>query len=196
MGPLIPQQIIDPAWNNLIGFLVGMCFGLILEASGFSSSRKITGVFYGYDFTVMKVFMTAVAVAMVGLLYFNYFGWIDLSLVYVNPLFLNATIVGGFIMGIGFLMGGFCPGTSFAGAAIGKIDAIVFSLGMFLGILLFSEAFPLVETLYNAGDYGGLTITEVLGISPGLFAFFFVCAMLMLFGILYYFRDKFRKIEI
>ncbi len=196
MGPLIPQQIIDPAWNNLIGILVGMCFGFILEASGFSSSRKITGVFYGYDFTVLKVFMTAVAVAMVGLLYFNYFGWIDLSLVYVNPLFLNATIVGGFIMGIGFLMGGFCPGTSFAGAAIGKIDAMVFSLGMFLGILLFSEAYPLVETLYNAGDYGGLTITEWLGISPGLFAFLFVSAMLMLYGILYYFRDKFRKIEI
>ena len=47
MGPLIPQYIIDPAWNNLIGIIVGILFGLILESSGFSSSRIIVGVFYG-----------------------------------------------------------------------------------------------------------------------------------------------------
>ncbi|MHC1706540.1 MAG: YeeE/YedE thiosulfate transporter family protein [Bacteroidales bacterium] len=195
MGPLIPT-IIDPAWNNLIGIIVGILFGLILEASGFSSSRVIVGVFYGYDFTVLKVFMTAVAVAMVGLLYFSHLNWIDLSMIFINPLFLNATIVGGIIMGIGFLMGGFCPGTSFAGAAIGKIDAIFFSVGMAIGIFIFSEAFPLFENLYNANGYGGLLITEFLGISAGWFAFIFVSAMLMLYGILYYFRDKFRKIDL
>jgi hypothetical protein len=195
MGPLIPQHIIDPAWNNLIGIIVGIFFGMILESSGFSSSRVIIGVFYGYDFTVLKVFMTACAVAMVGLLYFSYLHWIDLSMIFVNPLFLNATLVGGFIMGIGFLMGGFCPGTSFAGAAIGKIDAVFFSLGMGIGILIFSEAFPLLKSLYMANDFGSLMITEVLGISAGWFAFLFVAMMLMLYGILYFFRDKFRKVD-
>ncbi len=168
---------------------------MILESSGFSSSRVIAGVFYGYDFTVLKVFMTAVAVAMVGLIYFEAFGWIDISMIFINPLYVNATIVGGFIMGIGFLMGGFCPGTSFAGIAIGKIDAIFYSVGMFLGIFLFSEMFPLFKNLYQANYLGGLKITDFLGISAGWFAFLFVSAMLMLYGILYYFRDKFRKIE-
>ncbi len=43
----------------IIAILIGIAFGFILEASGFSSSRKLAGVFYGYDFAVLKVFFTA-----------------------------------------------------------------------------------------------------------------------------------------
>lgn len=196
MGPLFPQQLIDPAWSNVFAIIIGIFFGMILESSGFSSSRKIVGVFYGYDMTVLKVFMTAVGVAMVGLLYFHYFGWLDLTMIYINPLYLYATLVGGVIMGIGFLMGGYCPGTSFAGAAIGKIDAIVFSLGMFLGIILFSEAYPLFANLYTSHYYGALKLDDVLGISSGWIAFLFVLIMISLYGVLYIFRDKLPKVEL
>ncbi|HML85308.1 MAG TPA: YeeE/YedE thiosulfate transporter family protein [Bacteroidales bacterium] len=129
MGPLVTQGIIDPAWNNLIALLVGMAFGFVLESSGFSSSRKLAGVFYGYDFVVLKVFFTAAITAALGLLIMSSIGMIDLSKIFINPTFLGPGIVGGIIMGFGFIMGGYCPGTSFCGAAIGKIDAIVFTLG-------------------------------------------------------------------
>ena len=59
MGPLIPNGIIPEEWNSIIAILIGIAFGFILEASGFSSSRKLAGVFYGYDFAVLKVFFTA-----------------------------------------------------------------------------------------------------------------------------------------
>ena len=126
MGPLIANGYIDPAWNNVIALLVGIAFGYILEASGFSSSRKLAGVFYGYDFVVLRVFMTAVMVTMIGLVYFSYMGWIDLSEIFILPTFLPSVIVGGIIMGLGFVMGGYCPGTSFTGVAIGKLDAVFF----------------------------------------------------------------------
>ena len=142
IGPLIPQGTIGSEWSNVSGLILGMGFGYVLESSGFSSSRKLAGVFYGYDFVVLKVFFTAAITAMVGLLYFSYLGWVDFSMIYINPTFVTSAIVGGVIMGLGFIMGGFCPGTSFCGAAIGKIDAMIFSLGMFVGIFLFSEAFP------------------------------------------------------
>lgn len=196
MGPLIPQGIIDPAWNNVIALLIGLAFGYILENSGFSSSRKIVGVFYGYDFTVIRVFMTACAVAMIGLLYFNYMGWMDLSLVFVNPLFFWATLIGSIIMGLGFVLGGYCPGTSIAGAGIGKIDGIVFTGGMFIGILIFSEAFPWAKGLYEAKALGAMKINDFFGISQAWFAFIFVMSMLLTFLVIYLIRPRMRKVEL
>lgn len=168
-GPLITQGLIDPAWNNVFALLIGMAFGFVLEASGFSSSRKLAGVFYGYDFVVLKVFFTAATTAAIGIYILGYLGLIDLSLIYINPTYLQSAIVGGVIMGLGFIMGGYCPGTSFCGAVIGKIDAMVFTGGMFLGILLFSEAFPLYEKMFTSGNLGGVTVYESLGMKPGLF---------------------------
>lgn len=169
MGPLVTQGIIDPAWNNLIALLVGMAFGFILESSGFSSSRKLAGVFYGYDFVVLKVFFTAAITAALGLLLMSSIGMIDLSKIFINPTFLGPGIVGGIIMGFGFIMGGYCPGTSFCGAAIGKIDAIIFTLGMFIGILIFSELFPLYSDFFTSGAMGDALVTDILGIPAGLF---------------------------
>ena len=93
MGPLIPNGIISSGWDFIIAILLGVAFGFILEASGFSSSRNITGVFYGYNFVVLRVFFTAVIVAMVGLLYFDYFGWIDLAKIFILPTYLTPMIV-------------------------------------------------------------------------------------------------------
>ena len=138
MGPLIPLGQIANGWDFIIALLIGIAFGFILEASGFSSSRNITGVFYGYNFVVLRVFFTAVIVAMIGLEYFDYMGWIDLNMIYIVPTYLTPMIVGSIIMGIGFIVGGFCPGTSYTAIAIGKLDAIVFTLGLFLGIFIFS----------------------------------------------------------
>jgi len=165
MGPLIPQGIITGQWDFVIALLIGLLFGFILEASGFSSSRNIAGVFYGYNFVVLRVFFTALVVAMVGLLYFDYFGWIDLDLVYVLPTYLPSMIFGGVLMGFGFVIGGFCPGTSFTAIAIGKLDGIVFILGFFIGIAIFMFGFPLYEEFYTAGSLGNITIGELLGIS-------------------------------
>jgi uncharacterized protein len=196
MGPLIPMGIIDPAWNNVIAVIIGFGFGFILERSGFSNARKIVGVFYGYDFTVLRVFMTAVGVAMVGLLYFSYLGWIDLSMLFINPMFFWSVLIGSVIMGVGFLFGGYCPGTSLTGAAIGKKDALMYTAGMYIGILLFSEAFPLYAKIYTLGAKGPLLITEWLGIKANLFAFIFIIAMLSVFVFIYLIRNKMRKVEL
>jgi uncharacterized protein len=183
MGPLIPLGIIPEQWNNVIAVLIGMAFGFIMEGSGFSSSRKIVGLFYGYDFTVLKVFFTATVTAAIGILYFNYLGWIDVSLLHIHPTYVSGAIVGGIIMGVGFVTGGFCPGTSFCGVAIGKIDAIVYTLGLMAGIFVFSEAFSVFEPLYNGNYMGEITITEFFGLSPYLFVFFFTMAAIAIFAV-------------
>ena len=181
MGPLIPNGFIEEGWAYVIALILGFFFGMVLEASGFSTSRKLVGSFYGYDFTVVRVFFTATVTALVGILYLNYLGWMDMSKLYVAPTYLYPIITGGVIMGLGFVLGGFCPGTSMCAAAIGKIDAIVFVLGSFAGIFLFSELFPYLEKFYYSSNIGRLKIYETLGISPGLFAFLFTIVAIVSF---------------
>ncbi|MEJ5301922.1 MAG: YeeE/YedE thiosulfate transporter family protein [Bacteroidales bacterium] len=195
MGPLITNGIIDPGWNNYIALLLGMAFGFVLESAGFSSSRKLAGVFYGYDFVVLKVFFTAAVVSVIGIYLMGHLGWLDISKLYIQPAYVQSTIVGGVIMGIGFLMGGFCPGTSFTGVAIGKIDAMVFSVGMFIGVLIFGELYPLFENLYNAGNLGYITITEYFGIQPGIFILGLTVVALVAFYVTAIIQQKVKKVD-
>lgn len=193
MGPLIPNGYITGDWNFVIAILIGIAFGFILEASGFSSSRNLAGVFYGYNFVVLRVFFTAVIVAMVGLLYFDYFGWLDLSKIFILPTFLAPMLVGGVIMGLGFIIGGFCPGTSFTAIAIGKLDGLVFTIGLYIGIYAFTESFPLFSDFYNSGSLGNVTLMDITGISAPWIAFAFTAIALAAFWVSMFIEKRVRK---
>ena len=118
MGPISFYNSIPEWLSLLIAFLIGTGFGFALEQAGFSSSRKLAGMFYGYDTTVLKVFFTAAIVALIGSQLLSYFGLLDLTKVFVNEYYVKASIVGGVIMGAGFIMGGYCPGTGLCAMAI------------------------------------------------------------------------------
>lgn len=195
MGPLIPNDIVDPGWSYLIALIVGFFFGFVLESSGFSTSRKIVGMFYGYDFTVLRVFFTATITTMLGLLYFNYMGWIDLSMIYFPPTYVTSAIVGGIIMGLGFVIGGFCPGTSMVAVAVGKLDGLVFSIGIFIGIFIFGEIYPFVQDLYNANPLGYVRIPDTLGISTGVFVVGFIIIAIIAFNLANFVKTKVKSIE-
>ena len=195
MGPLVVNEIISQNTNLLLAFFIGIAFGFVLEQGGFSSSRKLAGVFYGYDTVVLKVFFTGAVTAMLGLLFMSLFGWIDLNLVYVNETFLQSAVLGGIIMGAGFIMGGYCPGTSFCGAAIGKIDALLFIVGLFIGVFIFAEGYPLWERLYKAGFMGSPRISEYFGLTEGLVALLVIVAAVLMFWGAEWAEKKFPRDE-
>jgi hypothetical protein len=181
MGPISTLYQL-PEWIDLVfALFIGIGFGFALEQAGFSSSRKLAGMFYGYDTTVLKVFFTAVVVALTGAQLLSYFGLLDLSLVYVNEYYVNAAIIGGIIMGAGFIMGGFCPGTGVCAASIGKIDAIIYLVGGLTGAFLFAETWPWISELAGRNYKGAVKINEVLGLSPALFTLLLVAAAVFLF---------------
>lgn len=195
IGPLIPMDIIPEQWNNVIAVMLGMAFGFVLEGSGFSSSRKMVGLYYGYDFTVLRVFFTAAVTSAIGLAYFSYVGWIDMSMLYIHPTYVTAAIVGGLIMGLGFVTGGFCPGTSLCAVGIGKIDGIVFTIGLLLGIFIFSEGFNLWEGVYNGQFLGALKISDSLGISDNLFIFLFAIMAIVVFYVTTLIRRRVKPVN-
>ncbi len=193
MGPLVVYEIISQNANLLFAFLIGIGFGFVLEANGFSSSRRLAGMFYGYDTTVLKVFFTAAIVGSVGLLFMSLFNWIDLSYIYINPTYLWSTIGGGIIMGAGFILGGYCPGTSFCAASIGKIDALAFIGGMFVGIFVFAEGYPLWEGFYNAQFMGAPLLNEMIGASRGMLTLLIIIIALGMFWIGEWAERKFSR---
>lgn len=195
MGPLAPYELISENTNFLLAFFIGIGFGWVLESSGFSSSRKLAGVFYGYDTVVLKVFFTGAITCMVGLLLMSLFGWVDLSLIYVNPTYLTSAIVGGVIMGAGFIMGGFCPGTSFCAAAIGKIDAMVFIAGLFIGVFGFAFTYGMWEKMYMAKYLGEPKVSDSLGMSDGLFGLFLIIIALGMFYVAEWAEKKWPRAE-
>jgi len=193
MGPLVVYEIISENTNLLLAFIIGIGFGFVLEANGFSSSRRLAGMFYGYDTTVLKVFFTAAIVGSVGLLFMSLFNWIDLSYIYINPTYLYSTIGGGVIMGAGFIMGGYCPGTSFCAASIGKLDAFAFVGGMFIGIFIFAEGYPLWENFYNAQFMGTPLLNEMIGASRGLLTLVIILIALGMFWVGEWAEKKFSR---
>jgi hypothetical protein len=195
MAPLAVNEIISENSNMFFAFIIGIAFGFVLESSGFSSSRKLAGVFYGYDMVVLKVFFTGAITAMLGLLFFSLFGWIDLNLVYVNPTYLTSAITGGVIMGAGFIMGGYCPGTSFCGASIGKIDAMVFVVGLFIGVGIFGAGYDWWDTMYMARFLGSPKISASLGLTDGVFALILVLVAIGMFYVAEWAEKKFHQAE-
>lgn len=146
---------------------LGFMFGFTLERAGFGNARKLAGQFYLNDMTVFKVMFTAILVAMVGMRTFAAVGWLDMSRIWINPTFMWAQIVGGFLLGAGFIMSGLCPGTSVVSAASGRIDGLVTFGGIFIGSFLFAvliDWFPALESLYTAGSMGDSILPQLLGL--------------------------------
>ncbi len=190
MGPLELNGIISSDWSLIIMLLIGVAFGTILEQAGFSSTRKLVGIFYGYDFVVLKVFFTAGITAMIGLIFMGYFGWIDSSLIYINSNFLKSALIGGVIMGFGFILGGYCPGTSVCAAAVGRIDAMFFIGGSILGIFLFGINYSTFGKLFSGYYFDGEQIHQLLGIHRGWFVIMMSVMAIAAFAVGKYFEKN------
>jgi len=155
----------------IVAFVIGIGFGFFLERAGFGSARKLMAQFYLTDMAVLKVMFTAVVTAMLGVTYLGWMGWLDVQLVYLVPTYIWPQIVGGLLLGMGFIIGGYCPGTSVAGIATGKVDALVYFLGIFAGMLVFSVAFPALQGFYESGALGALTLSDVFHVRAGILVF-------------------------
>ena len=196
MAP-ISTLVAFPEWLDLlIALLIGIGFGFALEQAGFSSSRRLAGMFYGYDTTVIKVFFTAAIVALIGSQLLSYLGLLNLNQVYVNEFYVSASIIGGIIMGAGFIMGGFCPGTGISAMSIGKIDAMVYFAGGLTGAFLFAETYPLIQGLAEGQYKGPVKVNDALGLPQGVSILLLIVAAVAMFWIAELAEKKFARPDI
>lgn len=182
----------------LISFFIGVGWGFVLERAGFGNSRKLALQFYFRDMTVFKMMFSAIATAMTGIILLNAFGWLDLDNMFINPTYMWPGIAGGLIMGVGFAVGGYCPGTSMVGLSTLKVDAVFYLIGIFFGIFVFGEIAPLINEFFSgkySGFMGRATIPQFLGVSAGVVGFFVILMALGGFRGAEWLENKFGKSE-
>ncbi len=179
--PLPLESLVGKPLMYLLFAVIGFGFGFVLEISGFGNSKKLAAQFYFKEMTVLKVMFTAIVVAMVLIFTMVGLGVLDFNQVWVNPTYLWPGIVGGLIMGVGFVIGGFCPGTSLVAAATFKLDGVFFVLGGLFGIFLFGETVVFYEEWWNSSYFGRLTIMDWLDLPTGVVVIGIVLMALFMF---------------
>jgi len=162
---LFANDLLGEPIGLFLSLLIGVAFGFWLERAGFGSSRKLTAIFYLQDFAVLKVMFSAMVTAALGLQLLAATGHVDLAALYVPESILWPQLVGGLLFGVGFVAGGWCPGTAAVGLASGKLDALVFLLGAGAGSLAFAPLQPRLADFLHAGTCSVGSLPEQLGIS-------------------------------
>lgn len=165
-----------------VAVLAGVAFGFVLERSGFGRAQKLVGQFHGTDMTVLKVMFTAIVTAMLGVVILSGVGLLDLAAVQFNyPTYLWPMVAGGLLLGAGFVVSGYCPGTSFVATASGKLDGLGTVGGVVAGSLLYAELEPALGGFQNSGKLGTFTLPQWLGVPPAVVAAFVVAVAIAAF---------------
>ena len=159
-----------------LGFFFGIIFGFLLQKGGVTQYDVIIGQLLLYDFTVVKVMLSAVITGMLGIRFLNSLGFASL---HPKPGSLGMNVIGGLIFGMGFGILGYCPGTIAGAVGNGFLDALFGGLaGILLGAAGFADLYPNLEKdVLKKMDYRDITLPELLNISP--WAAVFLAAFLL-----------------
>lgn len=162
--PLYQKGAFEYPVAMALATLLGLGFGFALERGGFGSARRLAAQFYGTDMRVLKVMFSAIVTATVGLGIFGGLGVVDLGALQIPGTWWWPQIVGGFVLGAGFIVSGYCPGTAVVATASGNLDGIVSLVGVMFGALLFGALWPALEGFYQSGEAGVVTLNGMLGV--------------------------------
>jgi len=166
-GPLYLFDVFGFTTSLVVAVAMGFLFGFVLERAGFGDARTIVSIFYFRDMRVLRVMFSAIVTAMVGLIALSRLGLFDYSVLVeysLLPTYLWPQLVGGVLIGMGFTLGGYCPGTSVVAITSGRVDALVFLAGMVAGVWVFAAGFPLWGAFYKSSDLGRITLWQVFGL--------------------------------
>ncbi|MFO7976671.1 MAG: YeeE/YedE thiosulfate transporter family protein [Candidatus Hydrogenedentota bacterium] len=160
----------------VLGFLMGICFGFLLQRGGVTRYDVILGQLLLKDWTVAKIILTAVITGMLGVYVMRYVGWVKL---HKKSGSIGSTVVGGLLFGAGFGLLGYCPGTALGAVGQGSLDALFGGVvGILLGAGIYAGIYPRVrDRVLPYGAFGDTTLPELLRIKPG-FAVLGACVVL------------------
>jgi hypothetical protein len=177
--PLYMKDVFSYPTGLVLGVLIGFGFGFVLERSGFGRSTVLAAQFYFRDMRVLKVMFSAIVTALLGMTLLSGLGLLDRNALQVPPTFLWPQLVGGLLLGIGFIVSGYCPGTAVVAFASGKLDGLAAMFGVMGGSLAFGLVHPHLEGFYLSGSMGTARLPELLRLPEALLA---VAVALMAIG--------------
>lgn len=168
----------------VVAVLIGFGFGFVLERAGFGKATKLAAQFYLHDMTVFKVMFGAIITAMSGMAIAGGLGLVDFRAVseaVVSYTYLWPMLVGGLVLGAGFIISGYCPGTSVVGMASGHLDAVLTFTGVIVGSVIYGELYPALASFHVSGEKGFLFLYDLVNIPAPLLTAIIVAVALSMF---------------
>ncbi|MBN1852036.1 MAG: YeeE/YedE family protein [Pirellulales bacterium] len=168
----------------LIGFLLGVAFGFLLQKGGVTYYDVIINQLLLKDFTVVKIMLTAMITGMIGVHLL-----VSLGLAELHPKSgaLGTTVPGALIFGVGFGLLGYCPGTAVAAVGHGAADALLGGIvGMLVGAMTFATLFPKLKPILGKGDFGTATLPRLLKVHPWVVV---IPVIVMVIALLYWIEN-------
>lgn len=171
----------------MYGLLTGILFGFFLQKGRVLRYDKQLGALRFQDFTIIKFMLAHIIVAMIGVYFLYDLGLIKLS---IKATILGGVVGGGLLFGVGWAMLGYCPGTSLGALGEGRWDAVWGIAGMLAGAAIYAEAYPFLKaTVLTWGNYGTITIPQVLGINHWLV----IVPLVLIFLALFHQIEKYER---
>ncbi|MDD2389824.1 MAG: YeeE/YedE thiosulfate transporter family protein [Desulfobacterales bacterium] len=151
--------------QRILALLLGIIFGFLLQKGGVTHLDVIINQLRLTDFTVVKIMLSAVITGMIGVHFLKALG---MARLHPKPGSFGSSVIGGLIFGVGFGVLGYCPGTIAGAVGQGFLDALTGGIpGILIGAELFAVVYPkLNHTVLNRGNFGELTLPELLNLSP------------------------------
>lgn len=123
-----------------LAVFLGVLFGFALNRVGATNPENIINMLRLTDLRLMKTILFAIGLSAVALFGGIAVGVVDPSHVSIKTAYVGV-VVGGVLLGVGFALAGYCPGTGLAAAATGRKDALFFVLGGLAGAFIYTISF-------------------------------------------------------
>ena len=163
----------------LYGLITGILFGIFLQRAEVLRFDRQVGALRLMDMTIFKFMLSAIRVGAVGIYMLKDMGVISLSLKGTS---IGAQVIGGALFGIGWAILGYCPGTAGGALGEGRTDAVWGILGMLAGGALHAWVYPfLKQNIVALGNFGKITLPQVLGINHWIVIIVFALLVLSSF---------------
>ena len=128
----------------ILAILLGVFFGFALQRVGATNPQNIINMLRLKDLHLMKAIFFAIGISSALLFILMNIGIIDAGHLSVKSSYIGV-IVGGALLGLGFAVAGYCPGTGLTALADGRKDALFFMGGGFLGAMIYTLVYDSIQ---------------------------------------------------
>ncbi len=164
---------------GLYALLVGVAMGVLIQRVRASSPGMILANLRLENLSIIKFMATTIGVGMI-LVYALDLVAPQLLHFDVKPAYVIGVALGGLVFGVGFALGGYCPGTCVVGVGEGRRDAIVAVVGGVAGALVFTLLYNvLLEPVIKPMDLGKVRLQDYVHVPAILLALVVGGAMLV-----------------
>ncbi len=125
----------------LLAIVIGAAFGATLDRIGAANPNMIGKMLNLTNLHLMKTILLAIGVGSILMFGGQMAGLVSVGHMSVKAAYIGV-FLGGLLLGGGWALSGYCPGTGVCAAATGRKDALFFIAGGLLGAAAYMATYP------------------------------------------------------